>query len=78
MTVFNLKKRQTAVIKKLNAIGAEKQRLVSLGLKEGAHITVASFSLFKSSVLVFCGATRLALRRALAERIEVDGVKNCN
>ena len=38
----------------------------------GAEISAVAFSLFKGSVLITVGYNRLAIRRSVAERIEVE------
>ena len=72
MSVFDLKKGESAYITGCNLSGNSLARLNSLGITAGKKITVLSFSLFKSSVLIGCGAVRLGLRAALAKCIEVE------
>ena len=72
MSVFDLKKDESGIIKNCNLSGSSLSRLSSLGITAGKKITVISFSLFKSSVLIGCGAVRLGLRAALAKCIEVE------
>ena len=72
MSVFDLKKGESAIIKSCNLSGSAATRLQALGIAAGRKITVLSFSLFKSSVLIGCGAVRLGLRAALAREIEVE------
>ena len=72
MSVFDLKAGDRAVIKKINISGVAGQRLSSLGITAGKRISVLAFSLFKSGVLINCGAVRLGIRKALAENIEVE------
>ena len=72
MNVFDLKAGDCAVIKKINISGGAAQRLNSLGITSGKRITVLAFSLFKSSVLIGCGAVRLGLRKSLATQFEVE------
>ncbi|MGN1061148.1 MAG: ferrous iron transport protein A [Candidatus Coproplasma sp.] len=67
-----MKKGQLANIKAVKIDGAAGQRLRSLGVVKGAKITVIGYSLFNSSVLILCGYNRIALRAAVAERIEVE------
>lgn len=54
MTLFDLKKNESAIISAINFGGAAHARLLSLGVKEGENIKILSFSLFKSAVLVSC------------------------
>lgn len=72
MTAFELGAGQSARVVKLNIFGGAKQRLVSLGFARGARITMLGFSFFKSSVLLSCGAARVAMRKSLAQKIEVE------
>ena len=72
MSVFDLKKGESGIIKNCNFSGGAAARLNSLGITVGKQITVLSFSLFKSSVLIGCGAVRLGLMAALAKCIEVE------
>lgn len=72
MGVFNLKKGQSGVIKLVAVDGTAGQRLKSLGVVKGAKITVIGFCLFNSSVLILCGYNRIALRKSVAQHIEVE------
>ncbi len=72
MSVFGLKKGQTAKIVAVNADGAAGERLKSLGFRKGAYVTVSAFSIFNGSVLVICGYNRVAVRKSVADRIEVE------
>jgi Fe2+ transport system protein FeoA len=72
MSVFDLVVGNSARITKISVKGAAYKRLVSLGFKAGANVQALSFSLFKSSILVGVGCTRVALRRAVAEKISVE------
>ena len=72
MSVFDLSKGESAVIKSCNLSGNAAARLNSLGIAVGKKITVLSFSLFRGSVLISCGAIRLGIRAALAKNIEVE------
>lgn len=72
MSVFYLKKGQSAKITAVNIGGAAGERLRSLGVEEGKEISVIGFSLFKGGVLIAAGFNRLALRKAIALKIEVS------
>lgn len=72
MGVFNLKKGQSGVIKLVAVDGTAGQRLKSLGVVKGAIVSVIGYCLFNSSVLILCGYNRIALRKSVAERIEVE------
>lgn len=71
MTVFDLKKGESAKVTKINLAGAEAARLSALGLNAGTYVQVLSFSLFKSAVLLSFGAVRVGIRKPLAVKIEV-------
>lgn len=71
MTVFNLKKGDKCIVKKINISGGERVRLNALGLKTGVQVHILGFSLFKSSALLAFGAVRVSMRKRLAEHIEV-------
>ncbi|MDE6104683.1 MAG: ferrous iron transport protein A [Clostridia bacterium] len=70
--IYALKQSECGKITKIDVTGNAAVRLSSLGITVGKKITVLSFSLFKSSVLIGCGAVRLGLRKSLAVRIEVE------
>lgn len=72
MSVFDLSKGQSAIIKSCALSGSSLARLNSLGITAGKKVTVLSFSLFKGSVLIGCGAVRLGIRASLAKLIEVE------
>lgn len=72
MGVFNLKKGQSGVIKLVAVDGTAGQRLKSLGVVKGAVVTVIGYCLFNSSVLILCGYNRIALRKSVAQKIEVE------
>ena len=72
MSVFDLSKGESAVIRSCNLTGSAATRLSSLGITAGRKITVLSFSLFRGSVLISCGAVRVGIRASLAKNIEVE------
>lgn len=72
MSVFDLFVGESGYIKNCSLTGSAAARLNSLGIVVGKKITVLSFSLFKSSVLIGCGAVRLGIRKSLAQSIEVE------
>ena len=74
MSVFDLSVGESGLIKSCNLSGSSLSRLNSLGIAVGKKITVLSFSLFRGSVLIGCGAVRLGIRAALAKNI---GVEKC-
>ena len=71
MSVFDLKQGETGVITKIELSGGARERLYSLGIREGEKIEVISFSLLKSSVLISCAAVRVGIRKSIARKIEV-------
>ena len=71
MSVFDLKAGHSARIVKINLEGGAAARLTSLGITTGKRVTALAFSLFKSSILIGCGAVRLGIRKSLARQIEV-------
>ena len=71
MSVYDLKTGETAEIVKIDITGGAAARLNSLGITSGKRVCVLAFSLFKSSVLIGCGAVRVGLRKAMAAKIEV-------
>lgn len=74
VSVFDLKKGETGKVIKTEATGGAAQRLKALGITSGGKVTVLAFSLFKSSVLISCGAARVALRASLAKIIYVQKI----
>ena len=71
MTVLDLNDNESATITGMFATGGAGERLRSLGFVRGRVVTVLGYSLFRSSVLLACGPVRLAVRRRLAQKIEV-------
>ena len=71
MTVFDLKRGQSAKITAINLSGGVRARLTALGIKSGERVEALGFSLLKRSVLISCAAVRVGIRKSLAEKIEV-------
>ena len=71
MNVFDLKKGESAQIVSSAVTGSAAARLSSLGITTGKRVTALAFSLFKSSVLIGCGAVRVGVRKSIAKKIEV-------
>ena len=71
MSVYDLPKNASAEIVAVNVSGASLIRLNSLNIVKGRRIASLGFSLFKSSVLILCGAVRLGMRKSFAKKIEV-------
>ncbi|MDE5943759.1 MAG: ferrous iron transport protein A [Clostridia bacterium] len=72
MSVYDLKAGESAKIVKIRISGSGAERLNSLGFEEGKIVTVLAFSLFKTGVLLGCGAVRVGVRKELARLIEVE------
>lgn len=72
MSVFDLQVGESGKILRISAQGAAASRLAAIGFSSGKKLTVLGFSLFKSSVLVAINSTRAALRRSVAECVEVE------
>jgi Fe2+ transport system protein FeoA len=72
MGVFVLKAGESGIIKKMDLRDAQMARLVSLGINVGSKITVVSYSLFNTSVLILSGFIRVAMRKSIAQKIEVE------
>ena len=72
MYLIDLKKGQKAIIKKIDANSALKQRLFSLGLVNGATIEIIDCSIGKSTIEIKVGSTLVALRDSEAKQIEVE------
>lgn len=72
MGVFVLKAGESGIIKKMDLMDAQMARLVSLGIDVGSKITVVSYSLFNTSVLILSGFIRVAMRKSIAQKIEVE------
>ena len=72
MSVFDLKRGESGIVKSCNLNGSAAARLNSLGITAGKKITLLSFSLFRGSALIGCGAVRVGMRASLAKLIEVE------
>ncbi len=74
MSVYDLKAGERAKIVRIEVSGSGAARLQSLGITVGKKVTVLAFSLFKTGVLIGCGAVRVGVRREIAKLI---GVEKC-
>ena len=72
MSVYNLKIGESGKISAVGIDGAAGERLAALGVVKGAEVTCLGFSFFKGSVLIAVGGNRIALRKSMASRIEVQ------
>jgi Fe2+ transport system protein FeoA len=76
MGIFDLKEGSSGRVARINVSGRERERLSCLGFEVGARVTVLGFSLFKSSVLIGVGQTRVAVRKEVACQIELTNITN--
>lgn len=72
MLLIDLKKGNSALISKVNADKALKDRLNSLGVMRGETLTVKGCSLAKQTMEIEVSNTLIALRSTEAEKIEVE------
>ncbi len=71
MVLSDIKAGKSAVIKGINTDFIVKTRLLELGLKNGVKVTVERIGLFKSPIQIGLRGFSLAIRRELAQKIEV-------
>jgi Fe2+ transport system protein FeoA len=71
MSVFDLKIGEFGRIAAVEVGGTAEQRLRFLGFEKGAKVQMLGFSFFNNCALVGVGSCRVALRRAVACKIEV-------
>lgn len=75
MLLTRLKENESAVIEKINASKAQRERLAELGIREGQIITCKNIALLGSPIAYeICGGKQ-ALRKSDAERIEVSKIE---
>jgi ferrous iron transport protein A len=74
MLLNKLHKGDRAVIVKVHAEKALRDRFASFGIMRGEEITVKACSLAKQTMEIEIGATAVALRAEEAERIEVKKI----
>lgn len=72
MGVFDLKAGQNAEITAVRVSGAAGERLYSLGVRVGKTVQCRAFSLFRGSILLLAGYNRVAVRKSIADQIEVS------
>jgi len=72
MLLDELEKGQKAVVKKIYADTALKQRLISFGIIKGAIVKLLATAPKKSTVEIEVGKMKLALRKEEAQLIEVE------
>ncbi len=74
MKLSDLKKDDRAIIKKINADKALKQRLSSFGVGKGAELSVETYSIGKKTYEIIVNDTMIALRDEEAKKIEVEKI----
>jgi len=72
MKLIDLQKGNRAMIVKIDADKALKDRLNSFGVMRGEELTVKGCSLAKQTMEIEVGSTLIALRADEAKRIEVE------
>ena len=72
MKLSQLRKGDKAVIVRINADKALKERLASFGMLRGEEVEIKGCSVGKQTLEVDVDGTLLALRAEEAEKIEVD------
>jgi len=72
MVLTELHKGDSAVIKKIHASKALKDRFLSFGVMPGETLVVKGCSLAKQTMEIEVGGTLIALRKEEAEKIEVE------
>jgi len=72
MVLTELHKGDHAVIKKIHAPKALKDRFLSFGVMPGETLVVKGCSLAKQTMEIEVGGTLIALRKEEAEKIEVE------
>ncbi len=72
MVLTELHKGDSAVIKKIHAPKALKDRFLSFGVMPGETLVVKGCSLAKQTMEIEVGGTLIALRKEEAEKIEVE------
>jgi ferrous iron transport protein A len=74
MRLSDLKKGDRAVIKRIDADGALKQRLSSFGVGRGAELVIETYSIGRKTYEIIVNDTMIALRNEEAERIDVEKI----
>ena len=72
MQLIELKKDNEALIKKINADRALKDRLNAMGVMKGEKLTVRGCSLAKQTMEIEIEGTLIAMRAEEAKKIEVE------
>jgi len=74
MRLHQLHKGDRAVIVRIHAEKALKERLASLGVMRGEELEVKGCSIGKQTMEIEVGSTLIALRAEEAEKIEVEAL----
>jgi len=74
MKLIDLQKGNRAMIVKIDADKALKDRLNAFGVMRGEELTVKGCSLGKQTMEIEVGSTLIALRKDEAEKIEVEQI----
>lgn len=69
MSVANLKPGQSAIVTRITAVGALRQRLLDVGILPGTTIDVERCGIGGHPLWIRCHGGRMALRRAEASSI---------
>lgn len=72
MTLRELKVGQTAKVVRLNGEGAVKRRIMDMGITKGVEISVRKVAPLGDPIEVTVRGYELSLRKADAEKIEVE------
>ena len=67
MNITQLSCGERAIITSVECSAALKERLRSLNVREGAHITLVKISFFQKKYLIRAGGSSIAVRREVAE-----------
>lgn len=76
MNLTELKKGESAIVKKLSSKPELKQRFASFGLIKGAEVELIDCSPAKANLEIMVDTTLLVLRREEALTIEIERVNN--
>jgi len=71
-TLFNLKKDEVSIIKKITATGDLRERFISFGITKGSEITLKNCSANRENLEINIDDVYVALRKNEAEKIEVE------
>lgn len=78
LTLDKLEVGQTAVVLRLNAVGADRRRLMDLGLLPGTRLLAEFRSPLGDPVAYRVRDTLIALRRCQAREVEIERLEGSN